>query len=1366
MKRDADITAFAKKAAALALSAALALHCALPVLADAADGIPTASGSYSAAEERSGTTVYPVRTAADLVELQRLFVLDSASRGVTVLLEADIDLKGSGFSGIPVFCGSFNGQGHTISGLKLTESGNGQGLFRYVEEGASVGNLRVEGELKPADRRNLLGGIAAVNRGLIHDCSFSGVIEGKNEVGGLVGRNEATGTVQGCTNLGSLQAERMVGGVVGQNLGVVSQCTNRGAVNVQEVKATLGLDDLDMDRLNSTENIPVTTDIGGVAGLSSGIVQSCTNEGPVGFETVGYNVGGVCGRTSGFVGGCYNSGPVQGRRDVGGVCGQLEPEMTLKYDTGKLDALYDQLDELERLMNRTMDDAGGSSSAISGQLTSLTSATQTTKNSVKALSDSLMKWTDETSGSINNFSASVSDALRDVPPLLEDARKVMDELQAIAKDTRALLDDTESVKKLGEQTAKQLEQACKTLETAVNEGLTAGEHLDKALARLKDLLENTDEQQAALKDMVSGMQDLTAALKTAAGALQEMYAILSQAKSDLNKVYDDTTDPADETAPNYYYYQMRRQISLLNEKGYEYDKKGKQVYETDGAGNQIKDADGNPIPVYFVKRDEEGNVTKPAEYGGYLDAMDYYSVEIRNHIIAIQFHLDEANSPEGYEEDFCKQNGANAHQAGETSAEKIRWHLSQILEYTTYFMVYAQKASECLGIIIEDLQHLQDRTSGIVKTALDKLDVQVKVLSDALSAASSAADRISAAAKRLEQATDWSDLDPVWDELDLSSADLKKAAADLKTGMSELDKAIELLKQTVDAAESFDPKFKALADRLEAAGRQAKTVYQSIQKLTEKFASIPAVKVSSLSGALAQSSNELDASLDALISQANRLNEVTRSSGSTLVEDGRAINRQMGVIIDTLRSLTNSNETRSARERFEDISRSGTADRTEGVVAVCSNSGEVRGDSNVAGVVGALSVEQDINLEEDVQVVGSRSLEFTYQVCLVVMDCVNNGAVTSRKDKAGGVVGLMDYGYLCRDQNYGDVTSSGGDYVGGIAGKSSAAVDQCWAKCVLSGGDYVGGVAGWGREITDCRTMVEITGGTAYLGAVAGDADSESTVTGNLYLSETLGGVDGISREAAARPVSFETMASLPGTPDRFRELQLTFTADGKTVAVVPFLYGEGIDSLPAIPAKDGHSARWPAIDYTHLTYSQTVEAEYIPYSTALADSEALPNLLVDGSFSSGAAISESRQEVTFTDTKGKEHSGTAWTVTVLDPTFASPDCTVHYRKPDVTTKYRVWVKNGDVWEKIDHKVDGSYLLIDCPGGSVTFLAEPVISQGTAWRIAGCIGGGAALLVLLALLRRALRRRKAAKAARTVVQDGPAQNEPPREPEE
>ena len=681
-------------------------------------------------------------------------------------------------------------------------------------------------------------------------------------------------------------------------------------------------------------------------------------------------------------------------------------------------------------------------------------------------------------------------------------------------------------------------------------------------------------------------------------------------------------------------------------------------------------------------------------------------------------------------------------------------------------MEYAEKASKCLGIIIEDLQHLQDQTSVIVKPALDALDEQVKVLSDALSAASSAADRISAAAKRLEQATDWSDLDPVWDELDLSSADLKKAAADLKTGMSELDKAIELLKQTVDAAESFDPKFKALADRLEAAGRQAKTVYQSIQKLTEKFTSIPAVKVSSLSGALAQSSNELDASLDALISQANRLNEVTRSSGSTLVEDGRAINRQMGVIIDTLRSLTNSNETRSARERFEDISRSGTADRTEGVVAVCSNSGEVRGDSNVAGVVGALSVEQDINLEEDVQVVGSRSLEFTYQVCLVVMDCVNNGAVTSRKDKAGGVVGLMDYGYLCRDQNYGDVTSSGGDYVGGIAGKSSAAVDQCWAKCVLSGGDYVGGVAGWGREITDCRTMVEITGGTAYLGAVAGDADSESTVTGNLYLSETLGGVDGISREAAARPVSFETMASLPGTPDRFRELQLTFTADGKTVAVVPFLYGEGIDSLPAIPAKDGHSARWPAIDYTHLTYSQTVEAEYIPYSTALADSEALPNLLVDGSFSSGAAISESRQEVTFTDTKGKEHNGTAWTVTVLDPTFASPDCTVHYRKPDVTTKYRVWVKNGDVWEKIDHKVDGSYLLIDCPGGSVTFLAEPVISQGTAWRIAGCIGGGAALLVLLALLRRALRRRKAAKAARTVVQDGPAQNEPPREPEE
>ena len=47
---------------------------------------------------------------------------------------------------------------------------------------------------------------------------------------------------------------------------------------------------------------------------------------------MGYNVGGIVGRQSGYLDGCRNTGTVRGRKDVGGIAGQLEPQVTLRYD--------------------------------------------------------------------------------------------------------------------------------------------------------------------------------------------------------------------------------------------------------------------------------------------------------------------------------------------------------------------------------------------------------------------------------------------------------------------------------------------------------------------------------------------------------------------------------------------------------------------------------------------------------------------------------------------------------------------------------------------------------------------------------------------------------------------------------------------------------------------------------------------------------------------------------------------------------------------------------------------------------------------------------------------------------------------------
>ena len=344
----------------------------------------------------------------------------------------------------------------------------------------------------------------------------------------------------------------------------------------------------------------------------------------------------------------------------------------------------------------------------------------------------------------------------------------------------------------------------------------------------------------------------------------------------------------------------------------------------------------------------------------------------------------------------------------------------------------------------------------------------------------------------------------------------------------------------------------------------------------------------------------------------------------------------------------------------------------------------------------------------------------------MVASCINTGEITGKQDYAGGIVGLMDLGRVGSCENYGAVTSSNGDYVGGIAGASWGSIRDSWSKCRLSGGDYVGGVAGLGATLVNCHTLVTIDEGSAYLGAVAGDVDGEGTISGNTFTSESMGALDGISYAGQAEPVDFDALCSAEGVPALFSRLELTFVADGVTVAVVPFQYGEGVESLPEIPAKKGYSAAWPDLDYTHLTASQTLEAVYTPYTSALTDGGELPEILVDGSFSSWAEVSHTTEDVTWTDDRGRTHAGTAYTVTVDDPDLEQVSYTVHYRLPDPGKRYDLWVLGENGWDRGEHEIDGQYLLLTSRQSEITFcvLERPV--NLLAW------GAAAGALLLLA----------------------------------
>ena len=293
--------------------------------------------------------------------------LDSYSRNLEVTLKADIDLRGTGFGGVPIFCGTFNGNEHTIK-MELTAEGSNLGLFRYLTETALVRTLRVEATVDPQGSRCSIGGIAGSNAGTIRNCSFSGNLSGADNIGGIVGINALSGIVENCAVQGNIHGSHFVGGVVGTNAGVIRVCENEARVNTTAVQNTVELSDITMDSLTGAEAANTVTDIGGIAGSNAGVIRSCDNRGDVGYRQMGYNIGGIAGSQTGYIVDCENNGEIYGRKEVGGIVGQMEPVAKVSYDRDTLQILQEQVNEMGDMASQTASGAQGSVGELNSQI--------------------------------------------------------------------------------------------------------------------------------------------------------------------------------------------------------------------------------------------------------------------------------------------------------------------------------------------------------------------------------------------------------------------------------------------------------------------------------------------------------------------------------------------------------------------------------------------------------------------------------------------------------------------------------------------------------------------------------------------------------------------------------------------------------------------------------------------------------------------------------------------------------------------------------------------------------------------------------------------------------------------------------------
>ena len=378
-----------------------------------------------------------ISTAEELLAFAEACRLDSYSKGLLVTLEKDIDLTGYSFAPIPIFCGVFEGNGHSINGLSVTANGSVQGLFRYVTAEAIVRNLTVRGTVQPGGSKNSVGGIAGQNAGQILNCTFSGTVAGGEKVAGIAGVNTVTGIIENCHSIGKVSGSHFVGGVAGENLGVIRDSANHAAINTTPQQNSVQLPDINMDSLTNTEAANTATDIGGIAGISGGVIRSCVNFGDVGYRQMGYNIGGIAGTQSGYIVDCENRGHIQGRKEVGGIVGQMEPSVVIEYSEDTLQILKGQLAELSILVDRASGNVQSGTSYITGQIELLEDTVNTARDALESL-----RWNLEERPDLDASIAALntlSDALNAMPGILRSITTATETLTTnLAKDLQAI----------------------------------------------------------------------------------------------------------------------------------------------------------------------------------------------------------------------------------------------------------------------------------------------------------------------------------------------------------------------------------------------------------------------------------------------------------------------------------------------------------------------------------------------------------------------------------------------------------------------------------------------------------------------------------------------------------------------------------------------------------------------------------------------------------------------------------------------------------------------------------------------------------------------------------------------------------------
>ena len=184
-----------------------------------------------------GNGSYTVTSADGLMNVAEL--VNGGKTDINITLDKNIDLTGKDWTPIGTsfdnsYTGTFDGGGHTITGLTITTKDQFVGLFGYLNRAGTVKNVVMEGVQITSNQiyGGSIGGVVGSGWGTIENCSVSGSVSGTKCVGGVVGAQKA-GSITGCSSSATVKGTVDVGGVAGEKWGSMTACYATGNVTLE-----------------------------------------------------------------------------------------------------------------------------------------------------------------------------------------------------------------------------------------------------------------------------------------------------------------------------------------------------------------------------------------------------------------------------------------------------------------------------------------------------------------------------------------------------------------------------------------------------------------------------------------------------------------------------------------------------------------------------------------------------------------------------------------------------------------------------------------------------------------------------------------------------------------------------------------------------------------------------------------------------------------------------------------------------------------------------------------------------------------------------------------------------------------------------